>query len=235
VAPGKPLLPGLVIALVLIGCGGGSTPAPWTSRATFHVHNKTVGSAPDLAGTYTAADSTVPAGKFGTAQLDPGTSSSRGTVDLGFTIGADPVDGPNVSQFGFDLTTYHGVGSYTMTGKEAYGGMGGLAVTVRSRSDDLTNTWTLEGSSRGVCVIGITADAAASDATIREIRGSITCDRLYDETQHTTSAELNGHFDVFAQIWCNGDQPVRPCRSPSRPANAPYVSEGLPPGQPPIQ
>jgi hypothetical protein len=234
VAPGKALLPGLVIALVLIGCGGG-TPGPWTSRATFHVRNKPAGSVPDLTGTYTAADSTVPAGNSGTAELDPATGSSRGTVDLAFTIGADPSDGPNVSQFGFDLTTYHGAGSYTMTSKEAYGGMGGLAVTVRSRWDDLTNTWTLEGSVLGVCVIGITADAATSDGTIREIRGRITCHGLYDRTQHTTSAELDGHFDVFAEIWCNGDQPVRPCRSPSQPANAPYVSERLLPGRLPIQ
>jgi hypothetical protein len=156
-------------------------------------------------------------------------------VDLGFTIGADPSDGPNVSQFGFDLATYHGAGSYTMTSKQAYGGMGGLAVTVRSRWNDETNTWTLEGSSLGVCVIGITADTAASDATIREIRGSITCHGLYDRNRHTTSADLNGHFDVFAEIWCNGDQPGRPCRSPSQPANAPYVSEPLLPGRLPIQ
>jgi hypothetical protein len=209
---------------VLIGSAGcRARPAPWTSRATFTVHNQTVGTVADFAGTYTAADSTVPAGNSGTAELDPGTGSSPSTVDLGFTIGANPVDGPNVSQFGFDLATFHGVGSYTMTSKQAYHGMGGLAVTV-SRPGGYTNTWNLEESSAGVCAIGITADGATSDATIREVRGSITCHRLYDWNQHTTFAELNAHFDVFAELWCNGDQSVRSCRSPSRPVNAPFVS-----------
>jgi hypothetical protein len=214
----------LAIALALIGCGGcHSPPGPWTSQATFTVRDRPAGTSADLGGSYTAADPTVPAGLTGTAELDPATASLPGTVNLGFTIGANPADGPNVNQFGFDLTTFHGVGSYTMTSRQAYGGMGGLAVTVTAGAG-ITKVWNLEESGTGVCVFAVTTDAATSNATIRELRGSIRCRGLYDTAQHAASAELNGHFDVFAEIWCNGDQPVRPCRSPSRPLNAPFAS-----------
>jgi hypothetical protein len=62
-------------------------------------------------------------------------------------------------------------------------------------------------------VIGITADVATKDPTIRNISGGVTCHGLYDDNRRTSVTALSGHFAVFAEVWCGG-QRVQPCRPP---------------------
>ena len=197
--------------LVLIGCAGCSRGIRWVSRATFTVRNAAAGGT-DLAGTYTAADSTVPAGSDGNAELDPEGATSPGTVLFEVIIGDNPGESaPNLYQFTLNLPAYHGVGSYTLVS-----GQSGATfdVTVTARFSQEQNIWSLGRSKVATCAVAVTADVAMKDPTIRRLRGGITCGGLYDDRRLTSTATLNGHFDVFAEVWCTGDQPMRPCRTP---------------------
>jgi hypothetical protein len=216
------LLWGPAIVLALSGCSSG--PKPWTSHATFTVVNKPVGTVPDLAGTYTAADSTVPRTNDGNAELAP-YGLVPPTEDLIVTIGDVPGEGTNVSQFVLLLPKYHGAGGYAFTAKD---GNASLDAGVRGSFNDHTNTWTTEDSRLAACAVEVTADVAARDATIREIRGSFACHAMHDRSQHTNAAAVHGHFDVFAEVWCAyGTAPARThptCRA--QPAGVPNNRDG---------
>jgi hypothetical protein len=211
------LLWGPAIVLVLTGCKG--KPGPWTSHATFTVVNRPVGTAPDLAGTYTAADSTVPRTEDGNAELAP-MGGLPPTIDFIVTIGDVPGQGINVSQFVLLLPNYHGAGGYAFTAKD---GNAALDVGARGSFNDHTNSWTTEDSRLTACAVEVSADIATHDATIRQIRGSFTCHAMHDSSQHTNAAAVHGHFDVFAEAWCAyGKTPARShptCRA--QPAGVP--------------
>jgi hypothetical protein len=194
-----PVLIGLVWGGVLIVRAHHAKPAPWTSHATFTISH---------VGSYTAADSTVPVGIHGNAEIDLGMGLSGHRKDFVATIGDDPNDDTNVSQWQLIFDGYHGVGTYQAPSAAG----GGLRVMVRDAQGN-TDTWGTDQSKAAGCAIRITADTAMQDPTIREIRGSVTCHELYDDIRHTTTAALSSHFDVFAEVWCRG-QKVQPCRAP---------------------
>ena len=119
-----------VLAFVL--SDRGSQPSGWISHATF-----TVGSAPAPAGrgatgTFTAADSTVPPGIPGNAEIDLGMGLTGNEKDFLATLGADPNDDTNVSQFMLGFRNYHGAGSYPLTSASD----ADLNVTVRNWRGD---------------------------------------------------------------------------------------------------
>jgi hypothetical protein len=188
----------LTLAGILAGCGG--KPSPWTSHARFTISQ---------VGTYTAADPTVPAGFHGNAEIDLGMGLAGNREDFLATIGDDPADDTNVSQWQLIFRGYHGPGTYTVT--PASGGE--IQVTVRDYRGDVS-TWDSEHSAAAGCAIRITADTAMRDPAIREIRGSLTCHALRDDRRHTTTTTLSGHFDVFAEVWCRGDQQAQACHPP---------------------
>ncbi len=64
------------------------------------------------------------------------------------------------------------------------------------------------------CLIEVTADAVTKDPAVRQLKGRITCHGLYDGNWLTSTAELSGQFDVFAQVYCAHGQPVHACRTP---------------------
>ena len=74
------VLIGALLAASIIG-GRGGKPSPWTSHAMFTISQ---------VGSYTAADSTVPAGMHGNAEIDLGMGLSGNRKDLVATIGDDP-------------------------------------------------------------------------------------------------------------------------------------------------
>lgn len=195
---GLALIGALLAASIIGGCGG--KPSPWTSRARFTISQ---------VGTYTAADRTVPIGIHGNAEIDLGMGLSGNRKDFVATIGDDPADDTNVSQWQLIFHGYHGPGTYTVTSASG----GGIRVMVRDFRGD-TSTWDSEHSKAAGCAIRITADTAMQDPTIREILGSVTCHSLWDDRGHTTTTALSGHFDVFAEVWCRGDQQVQACRPP---------------------
>jgi len=207
VGPVKALVPVPVTGLTLIGAllaasvtgGCGGKPSPWTSHARFTISQ---------VGTYTAADSTVPIGIHGNAEIDLGMGLSGNRKDFAATIGDDPADDTNVSQWQLIFDDYHGPGTYTVTPAS-----GGIRVMVSDFRGD-TNTCDSEHSKAAGCAIRITADMAVQDPAIREILGSVTCHALWDDRGHTTTTALSGHFDVFAEVWCRGGQQVPACRPP---------------------
>lgn len=105
------LVPLSIVGLVLLGTlgygiiGRHAPPAPYTSHATFTISH---------VGTYTAADSTVPAGIHGNAEIDLGMGLSGSRRDFVATIGGDPADDTNVSQWQLIFRGYHGAGPYTV-------------------------------------------------------------------------------------------------------------------------
>jgi hypothetical protein len=206
VVRGKAFLPGLTAGLLLIACAGCSgTPGPWTSRATFTISND-----PGRIGPFTAADSTVPLGADGNAEIDLGVGLSPGTEEFSITIGDDPGQGTNVSQFKFLFPGYHGAGSYILLSRRANSE---VDVSVR-RFGGSTDTWSTGSSPLAACTLRVTADRATRARAIQEITGGVTCHRLYDVARHTRTAVLSGHFDVFAQVWCGGSRPTQPCVKP---------------------
>jgi hypothetical protein len=197
------------ITLLLLGTGlawGGillarahdAKPAPWTSRAGFTVTH---------VGTYAAADSTVPVGINGHAEIALGMGLSGNEKDFEAVIGDDPGNAPNVSQWELIFDGYHGVGTYPMAS-----GSGEMTVTVRNLRGN-TDTWQMEHSKAAACAVHVTSDTAMTDPTIREIRGTVRCQSLYDANRHTATTGLSSHFDVFAAVWCRGPA-VEPCRPP---------------------
>ena len=201
-------MPVLIVGLLLIGGlavagivgGRGGKPSSWTSHARFTIGN---------VGSYTAADSTVPPGVDGNAEIDLGMGLSGNRKDFVATIGADPAEDTNVSQWQLIFHGYHGAGAYAVASTSD----SEMHVMVRDLEGN-TDTWEMEHSKTAVCAIRITADTAMQDPTIREIRGSVTCQALYDENRHTATTALSSHFDVFAEVWCGGGQKVQPCRPP---------------------
>jgi hypothetical protein len=193
------VLVGALVGLRVIG-GHGGKPSSWTSNARFTISE---------AGTYTAADSTVPIGIHGNAEIDLGMGLSGNRKDFVATIGDDPADDTNVSQWQLIFRGYRGAGTYTM----ASASDGGMRVMVRDFRG-ITNTWDTEHSKAAGCSVRITTDTAMRDPTIREIHGSITCHSLYDARRHTITTMLSGPFDVFAEVWCGGGQKTQPCRAP---------------------
>jgi hypothetical protein len=210
---GSVLLAGLLAGLALIGCGGCSGSGQWVSHATFTIRDA-AGSGDNVAGPYTATDSTVPGGTSGNAELQQSSGNPPGTVGFQVIIGDNPDEGTNLYQFTWYLPTYRGVGSYTLRSGE---NETTFDVTVGSGLTSFagfTNIWSLERSSVAACAIEITADVAMRDPTVREARGRITCHGLDDGNSATSTSDLTGHFDVFAEIWCSALAPVRPCRTP---------------------
>jgi hypothetical protein len=187
--------------------GRGSKPPAWTSHATF-----TFGSSPaagrGATGTYTAADSTVPPGIPGNAEIDLGMGLSGSEKDFRATIGADPGDDTNVSQFVLGFRSYHGAGSYPLTSASG----ADLNVTVRSWRGD-ADTWGMERSTTATCAVRVAADAAMRDPSIRRISGTFACSGLYEANNHTRTTTLRGRFDIFTEVWCGGSK-TQPCRSP---------------------
>ena len=186
----------------------GSKPSGWTSHATF-----TIGSVPAAAGrgatgTFTAADSTVPPGIPGNAEIDLGMGLSGNEKDFRAAIGADPNDDTNVSQFVLGFRNYHGAGSYPLTSASD----ADLNVTVRNWRGD-TDTWGMAHSRAATCAVRIAADAAMRDPSIRRIRGTFACRGLYDANNHTSTTTLHGRFDIFTEVWCRGPK-TQPCRAP---------------------
>jgi hypothetical protein len=195
---GLVLIGALLAASIIGGCGG--KPSPWTSHARFTISQ---------VGTYMAADSTVPIGIHGNAEIDLGMGLSGNRKDFVATIGDDPVDDTNVAQWQLIFHGYHGAATYTVASASG----GGIRVMVRDLRGD-TDTWDSEHSKAAGCAIHVTADTAMQDPTIREIRGSVTCHALYDDNRHTVTTALSSDFDVFAEVWCGGNQKVQPCRAP---------------------
>ena len=194
-------------ALALVLGERGSKPPGWTSHATF-----TFGSVPaagrGATGTYTAADSTVPPGIPGNAEIDLGMGLSGNEKDFSATIGADPNDDTNVSQFELIFASYHGAGSYPLTSASD----ADLNITVRNRRGD-TDTWGMAHSTAATCAVRIAADAAMRDPSIRRISGTFACSGLYDGNKHTSTTALRGRFDIFTEVWCRGSK-TQPCRPP---------------------
>ena len=211
---GKVLVPGLVIGLLLAGllvaglAGHRGKPAPWTSRASFTIRAEPAGASPGAASTHTAADSTVPPGISGNAEIDLGMGLSQNMKIFSATIGADPAEDTNVSQFKLLFPAYHGAGAYPLTSASN----ADMSFSVRDFRGD-TDTWSLAHSARAACTVRITADVAMKDPTIRKISGSVTCHGLYDGNRRTSITALSGHFAVFAEVWCGGRR-VQPCRPP---------------------
>jgi hypothetical protein len=157
--------------------GRGSKPPGWTSHATF-----TFGSVPaagrGATGTYTSADSTVPPGIPGNAEIDLGMGLSGNEKDFRATIGADPSEDTNVSQFVLGFRNYHGAGSYPLTSASD----ADLHVTVRNWRGD-AGTWGTERSATATCAVRIAADAAMRDPSIRRISGTFACSGLLRREQ----------------------------------------------------
>jgi hypothetical protein len=214
VARGKVLVPGLVTGLLLTGllvaglAGHRGKPAPWTSHARFTIRAEPAGASPGAVRTHTAADSTVPPGIPGNAEIDLGMGLSQHMKLFSATIGADPAEDTNVSQFKLLFPGYHGAGSYPLTSASN----ADMDVSVRDFRGD-TDTWSLAHSARAACSVRVTADIPMKDPTIREITGSVTCHRLYDGNRRTSVTALSARFAVFAEVWCGG-RPVQPCRPP---------------------
>jgi len=214
---GKALASGLAaIGLVLAGCAGsGAKPGPWTSRVTFTIRNVPAGARSSLIGTYTAADSTVPYGPDGNAELYQGLGPRPNAVmGLGVTVGDNPDTGSNVSQFDLFVPALRGAGTYRITFADRNED---VDVSVNDWASGVTDEWSMN-SSAAACTVRVTSDVATRNPTIREIKGSIGCRGLYDSSRLTNTAELAGRFDVFAQIWCDTSAPVPPC----------HVQRGIP-------
>jgi len=207
---GRALASGLAaIGLMLAGCAGpGANPGPWTSRATFTIRNVPSGARSSLIGTYTAADSTVPYGDNGNAELYQGLEPRPNVVmDLSVTIGDNPGAGANLSRFDLFVPALSGAGTYRITFAN---GNQDVDVSVDDWASGVTDEWSMN-SNAAACTVRVTSDGATRDPTIREIKGSIGCRGLYDSSRLTNTAELTGRFDVFAQIWCDASPPVPPC------------------------
>jgi len=205
-----------VIGLVLAGCAGsGAKPGPWTSRATFTIRSVSAGARSSLIGTYTAADSTVPYGPDGNAELYQGLDPRPNAVmDLSITIGDNPDTGTNVSQFDLFIPAVRGTGTYRVTFADRDED---VDVSVNDWASGVADEWSMNSRS-AACTVKVTSDVAMRNRTIREIKGSFGCRGLYDSSRLTNTAELTGRFDVFAQIWCDTSPPVRPC----------HVQRGIP-------
>ena len=201
------ILAGLAVSALVLG-ERGSNSSGWISHATF-----TFGSVPAAAsrgptGTYTAADSTVPPGIPGNAEIALGMGLSGSEKDFSATIGADPGDDTNVSRFVLGFRNYHGAGSYPLTSASD----ADLDVTVRNWRGD-TDTWGMEHSTTATCAVRIAADAAMRDPSIRRISGTFACRGIYDTNNHTSTTTLRGRFDIFTEVWCGGPG-TRSCRPP---------------------
>jgi hypothetical protein len=109
-----PLWIGLVWGGILIVRADHAKPAPWTSRARFTLSR---------VGSYTAADSTVPVGIHGHAEIALGMGLSGEEKDFDALIGDDPANDTNVSQWELIVDGYHGVGSYTVAPASDNGGV----------------------------------------------------------------------------------------------------------------
>jgi hypothetical protein len=206
---------GLLGVLVLIACAGCSRASSWESHATFTVRNTAPSAhAPgaDLAGTYTAADPTVPAGYSGHADVDPNGGSSPGVMLFDVMIGEYPGEqAPNLYYFSLELPNYHGRGWYRLVSGESGAS---FEAAVVSRFSQWGNGWSTDRSNVAACLIEVTADAVTKDPVVRQLKGRITCHGLYDNNWLTSTAELSGQFDVFAQVYCAYGQPVHACRTP---------------------
>lgn len=184
-----------------------SKPLGWTSHATF-TFGRVPAAGRGATGTYTAADSTVPPGIPGNAEIDLGMGLSGNEKDFSATIGADPNDDTNVSQFVLGFRHYQGAASYRLTSASN----ADLNVTVRNWRGD-TDTWGMAHSAAATCAVRIAADAAMRDPSIRRISGTFACSGLYDVNNHTSTTTLRGRFDIFTEVWCGGSK-TQPCRPP---------------------
>jgi hypothetical protein len=210
----------LVLVLVmgiLIGSGAlalalserNNKPSGWTSHATFTFGSDPTATGHGATGSYTAADSTVPPGIPGNAEIDLGMGLSGNEKDFSAIIGVNPNDDTNVSQFVLGFDNYHGAGSYPLTSTSH----ADLNVTVRNWRGD-TDTWGMEHSNAAAtCAVRVAADAAMRDPSIRRISGTFACRGLYDTNNHTSTTTLRGRFDIFTEVWCRGPK-VQPCRPP---------------------
>jgi len=109
----------------------------------------------------------VPYGDVGNAELYQGLGPSPNAImDLSVTIGANPDDASNVSQFSFFLPALRGVGSYELTFADR-------DEDVDASVDDGAggDEWSMS-SNAAVCTVEITSDKAMRNRMIREIRGS---------------------------------------------------------------
>lgn len=212
-ARGKVVVLMPIAGLALLGVlvygisGRHGKPSPWTSRATFTISH---------VGTYTAADNTVPIGIHGNAEIDLGMGLTGDRKDFVATIGDDPDEDTNIAQWQLIFRGYHGAGAYTLPSASG----GEVRIMVRDFRGD-TDTWDSDGTKAAGCAIRITGDRAMPDPTIREIRGSVSCHSLYDDSRHTAATALSSHFDVFAEVWCGGDQKTQRCRPPQPLPEAP--------------
>jgi hypothetical protein len=195
----------VLLPIVATGCGGSSK---WESRATFTI-DAAAGSGAKTTGPFAAADSTVPAGPSGNAELQGSTGGKNPTATFQAIIGGSPDDTTTQYQFTLELPGFRGTGSYHLRSDESGTS---FEVAVGSNPGDI---WSLDRSHVATCAIAITADAATRDRTIRKITGSISCRGLEDGNTGTTTSALTGHFAVFTQIWCDPLAPVKPCVTPS--------------------
>jgi hypothetical protein len=201
-----PVWIGLVWGGVLIVRAHHAKPAPWTSHATFTLSH---------VGRYTAADSTVPVGLSGHAEIALGQGLSGTEKDFEAIIGDDPGNATNVSQWTLIFDGYHGAGRYAIAPAS-----GEMTVTVRNVKGD-TDTWQMEHSQAAACTIRVTSDTATKDPTVRELQGTVACRALYDANRHTVTTALSSHFDIFAAVWCGGRPGSPPCRPPQPFPNVP--------------
>jgi hypothetical protein len=156
----KAILPVLMAGLLIACAGCGGARAPWTSHATF-----TIGNDPGRIGPFTSADSTVPPGDDGNAEIDLNFGLSPGTEVFSVTIGDDPGQATNVSQFKFLFPGYHGPGKYVLRSR-----LGNSEVDASVRKfEGSTNTWSTGKSPLATCTLRVTADRPTKARAIREI------------------------------------------------------------------
>lgn len=205
---GNAVLPWIVAGVLLMACAAcAGKPGPWTSHATFTLKNGA--GRPE---TFTAADSTVPRGNDGNGVIFLGVGLSQNREQFDITIGDDPGQGTNVSQFRVLFTGYHGPGTYLLqAGQDTSPDDVGAAARNAAGS---TDKWSMDQSPQAACTVRVTADRGTADRTIRRVTGSLSCHRLYDLARRTRTTALTGHFDVFAKVACGGVHPTQPCVTP---------------------
>ena len=210
---------------ILIGSGAlalalgerNNKPSRWTSHATFTFGSDPTAAGHGATGTYTAADSTVPPGIPGNAEIDLGMGLSGNEKDFSATIGVNPNDDTNVSQFVLGFDNYHGAGSYPLTSTSH----ADLNVTVRNFRGN-TDTWGMEHSTAAAtCAVRVAADAAMRDPSIRRISGTFACRGLYDTNNHTSTTTLRAAASTSSPR-CGAE--ARKSSPAARRPRAPYLA-----------
>ena len=124
-------------------------------------------------GSYTAADSTVPVGIHGHAEIALGMGLSGQEKDFDALIGDDPANDTNVSRWELILDGYHGAG-YVPGGVRRPTTAGCASWSVTSRATPTPGD-SDHSKAAGVRHPHQLADAPMTDPAIREIQGTVSC------------------------------------------------------------